>query len=143
MAIPRGGAMSDARPNIFPVLRDRDADAAIDGLGRAFGFAEHMVHRGEDGTVAHAELRLGAGMVMLGQHRENGWLGSAPPDPARAAHGIYVTAPDPDALCDRARAAGAEITREPVDQPYGSREFGAHDLEGNMWSFGTYDPAAG
>ena len=39
-----------------------------------------------------------------------------------------------------AKAAGAEITRELQDMDYGSREFSARDPEGNVWSFGTYDP---
>jgi uncharacterized glyoxalase superfamily protein PhnB len=41
---------------------------------------------------------------------------------------------------DAARAAGAEIVREPEDQDYGSRDYGARDFEGNIWSFGTYRP---
>ena len=41
-----------------------------------------------------------------------------------------------DALCDRARAAGARIEREPSDQPYGDRVFTCLDLEGHSWSFG-------
>ncbi len=49
---------------------------------------------------------------------------------------------DPDALCERAKGAGAEISREPTDTDYGSREFSAKDPEGNVWSFGTYDPFA-
>jgi uncharacterized glyoxalase superfamily protein PhnB len=53
---------------------------------------------------------------------------------------MYVAVDDPDAHHDRAKAAGAEITRELVDQPYGSREYGARDLEGNPWYFGTYRP---
>ena len=44
---------------------------------------------------------------------------------------------------DRAKAAGAEISREPQDMDYGSREFTAKDSEGNVWSFGTYDPFGG
>ena len=40
-------------------------------------------------------------------------------------------------------AAGAEIVRGLTDQPYGSREFAARDGAGNVWSFGTYRPAAG
>jgi uncharacterized glyoxalase superfamily protein PhnB len=35
----------------------------------------------------------------------------------------------------RAVAAGAEIVEEPVDQPYGVREYGARDLEGHLWYF--------
>lgn len=48
----------------------------------------------------------------------------------------------PDALHDRAVAAGAETVMGLVDQPYGSREFAARDGHGNVWSFGTYRPAA-
>ncbi len=55
---------------------------------------------------------------------------------------IYAVVTDPDAHHTQSRAAGAEIVRELVDQPYGSREYGARDLEGNAWSFGTYDPYA-
>jgi uncharacterized glyoxalase superfamily protein PhnB len=129
-------------PNIFPALTYRDAAAAIDWLKRAFGFEEKAVYRGEDGTVHHAELRLGAGLIMLGQHREEGWMGGRPPDPLASPQGIYVAIEDPDAHHERARAAGAEIVRELTDQDYGSREYSARDLEGNRWSFGTYDPYA-
>ena len=48
---------------------------------------------------------------------------------------------DPDAHCERARAAGAEIVQEPTDREYGSREYTARDPEGNLWVFGTYDPS--
>jgi len=42
-------------PNIFPALRYRDAPAAIEWLGRAFGFEEKAVYRGEEGSIQHAE----------------------------------------------------------------------------------------
>jgi uncharacterized glyoxalase superfamily protein PhnB len=45
---------------------------------------------------------------------------------------------EPDALYERAVAAGAEVLREPADTDYGSREFAVTDPEGNLWSFGTY-----
>ncbi len=45
---------------------------------------------------------------------------------------------EPDALFDRATAAGAEVVRGLVDEDYGSRGFTVRDLEGNLWSFGTY-----
>ena len=135
--------MSDkTRPNIFPVLRYTDASSAIDWLGRAFGFEEKAVYRGDDGAVVHAELRLGAGLIMVAEHREGGWMGSRPPDPLASSQGIYVVVEDPDAHHERASAAGAEVVRELRDQDYGSREYSARDLEGNLWSFGTYDPYA-
>jgi uncharacterized glyoxalase superfamily protein PhnB len=58
-------------------------------------------------------------------------------------HASYVVVDDPDALHDRAKAAGATIERELSDQDYGSREFTARDPEGNLWSFGTYRPSDG
>jgi uncharacterized glyoxalase superfamily protein PhnB len=133
--------MTDAnRPNIFPAMRYRDANTAIEWLKEAFGFEEKAVYRGDDGSVQHAELRLGAGMIMLGEHREGGFFGETEPDPAAATTSIYVVVDDPDGHHDRAKAAGAEIHRELTDQDYGSREYSARDLEGNLWSFGTYDP---
>jgi uncharacterized glyoxalase superfamily protein PhnB len=126
-------------PNIFPAFRYRDADAAIDWLKDVFGF-EKAVHRDDAGVVMHAELRLGAGIIMLGQHRPEGWFGPSEPDPQASTIGIYVVVEDVDALYARVKAAGAELIRDLVDQDYGSREFSARDLEGNRWSFGTYDP---
>ena len=129
-------------PNIFPTLRYRDANAAIDWLKDVFGFEEKAVYRGDDGVVHHAELRLGTGMIMLGQHRPDGWFGSKEPDAESSPTGIYVVLGDVDGHYARARDKGADIFREPVDQDYGSREYSARDLEGNRWSFGTYDPYA-
>src|SRR5579859_6378835 len=114
---------------MFPFMRFADADAAIDSLSRAFGFQQHAVYRGDDGTVHHAELSLGPGIVMLGQG-----------DPS--SQGVYVAVDDADAHYERAKAAGAEITREIEDTPYGSREYSARDLDGHVWSFGTYKPEA-
>lgn len=133
--------MSDnTHPNIFPALRYRDASAAIEWLCRAFGFEEKAVHRAGDGTVQHAELRLGAGIVMLGEHREDGFLGGTAADPLASPISLYVVVDDPDAHHERAVAAGAEIVRGLRDEDYGSREYSARDLDGNLWSFGTYGP---
>jgi len=134
--------MSEPHPNIFPTLRYHDANAAIEWLKLAFGFEEKAVYRDDGGVVQHAELRLGAGLVMLGQIREDDWMGGSAPDPLASAQGIYVVVKDPDAHHDRALAEGAQIVREPVDQDYGGRDYSARDLEGNLWSFGTYDPYA-
>jgi uncharacterized glyoxalase superfamily protein PhnB len=127
-------------PNIFPAFRYRDADAAIAWLEDVFGFEEKAVYRDDAGVVHHAELRLGNGMIMLGQHRPDGWLGTVEPDAKATTMGLYVVVDDVDALYARVKDKGAELIREIADQDYGSREFGALDLEGNRWSFGTYDP---
>jgi uncharacterized glyoxalase superfamily protein PhnB len=130
--------MAYAPKNIYPVLRYRDAHAAIDFLCEAFGFERHAVYEGGDGTIEHAQLGHGGGMVMLSsepEHDERGWG-------KHAGQGwTYIVVDDPDAHHERASAAGAEIIRELEDQDYGSRDYSARDPEGNIWSFGTYDPA--
>jgi uncharacterized glyoxalase superfamily protein PhnB len=123
-------------PTFYPTLTYRDAPAAIDFLGRAFGFTPGMVMAGEgDRQIAHAELHFGDGAVMVGSIRED--------EHATGKTVIYVATDDIDARCARAREAGAEIVMEPFDTDYGSRDFAAKDPEGNVWSFGTYRPEAG
>jgi uncharacterized glyoxalase superfamily protein PhnB len=48
--------------------------------------------------------------------------------------GVHVTVGDVDRHCERARAAGATILREPEDLPVG-RLYSAADLEGHRWMF--------
>jgi uncharacterized glyoxalase superfamily protein PhnB len=130
------------RPNIFPALRYRDANAALEWLKDAFGAEEKAVYRGDDGVIHHGELQLGDGLIMFGQRRENGLLGGEPPNSLASPTSIYVVVPDPDAHYARAKAAGATVIRELEDMEYGSREYSVRDLDGNLWSFGTYDPYA-
>ena len=125
-------------PNIFPALRYKDAPAAIDWLGKAFGFEKQFVVPGDNDTVAHAQLRLGAGMIMMGS--------GGKPDPknpwATEKYGTYVVVNEIDAHYARAKAAGADIVRPIADTEYGAREYSVRDCEGHLWSFGTYDPYA-
>ncbi len=121
-------------PDMIATRYYRDARAAIEWLGQAFGFEVDAVHE-EGGTVRHAELRWGSGMVMLGSR-----AGDEVSAGRRSGAGVYVIVDDVDAHCARARAAGAEIVLEPTDQPYGSRDYQALDPEGHLWSFGTYRP---
>jgi uncharacterized glyoxalase superfamily protein PhnB len=124
---------------IYAALRYRDAAAAIDWLEQAFGFQTIARHEGPDGTIAHAELRLGESVIMLGQGAED--LQDPPASPRAARTTIYVAVADVDALHDRAQAAGADVS-DLSEQDYGSRDFSARDLEGIQWSFGTYVPQA-
>lgn len=126
-------------PTFYPILTYRDAQAAIDWLQEAFAFEQLFATPGPDGAIAHAELRYGTGVLMLG-------TGQGPADNRdwrSAPQSVYVAVEDADAQCERARAAGAEIIREPEDMDYGSREYSARDLEGHHWHFGTYRPAPG
>lgn len=124
----------NTRTAVWPALRYRDARAAIRFLTEAFGFEELVVY-GEGDRVDHAELRWPqGGGIMLGSAREDSSISALPP----GTGAIYLVTDEPDALYERAKAAGAEIFRELTDTDYGSRDFGARDPEGVMWSFGTY-----
>jgi uncharacterized glyoxalase superfamily protein PhnB len=125
-------------PTVWPAFRARDARGLIRFLVDALGFEETVVWGdqpdGSGDVVVHAQLSwpLGGG-VMLGSVREDGtW--TVPPGSA----GCYVVTDDPDALHDRAVAAGAEVVQPLHDTDYGSRDFAVRDPEGNLWSFGTY-----
>jgi uncharacterized glyoxalase superfamily protein PhnB len=127
---------------MHPFARYEDAQAAVEWLGRAFGLERRMVVPSDDGGVAHAELGLGGSVFMLGSAGGTDIGVQSPKRVGTATCGIYVVIEDVDAHCERARAAGAEITREPEDTPCGSREYSARDLEGHPWSFGTYAPGS-
>lgn len=128
--------MSTGGPTLFPGMRYTDAPAAIEFLTRAFGFRELERIENPDGTIAHAELGYGTGVLMLGSDRDDR-LGR------RAGTGwLYMAVDDLDGHFRRARDAGAEIVAEPYDTDYGSRDYTALDPEGNQWYFGTYRPAA-
>ncbi|MFS8204564.1 VOC family protein [Streptomyces sp. CWNU-52B] len=126
------------RPSICPTLLYADATAAIRQLTEAFGFIESSVYEDERGKVVHAELTQGNGAVMLGSKgtgsRFDEAMKSAGPS------GVYVVVDDVDAHHQRAVDHGAEILMPPTDQDYGSRDYMARDVEGNIWSFGTYAP---
>jgi uncharacterized glyoxalase superfamily protein PhnB len=129
---------------VIAALQYEHAAAAIDFLCQAFGFERKAVYQGEGDTIAHAELTLGNGMVMLGSVNDTdyGRLLVRPRDAGGVTMSIYVIVQDPDAHFARARAAGAEIVREPVTQDYGGRDYTCRDPEGHVWTFGSYDPWA-
>ena len=129
---------------IIPILRYADAPAAIIWLCEAFGFEQHLVVPGEGDVIVHAQLKSGTGMLMLGTVGAHGELdgqdGSASEAAALGSQNIYMVVSDADQTQARAEALGAEIVMSVADQDYGGRGFSCLDLEGNMWSFGTYDP---
>ncbi|MEX2246285.1 MAG: VOC family protein [Dehalococcoidia bacterium] len=125
---------------VYPTLTYRDAAAAIDWLVTAFGFEKLMAVPGEGGGIVHAELRYGDGVMMLGSVRDDAYGRLASPGGVAPVQSLYVVVDDPDAHYQRAKAAGARIVLDLKDADYGSRGYTALDIEGNVWSFGTYRP---
>lgn len=135
----------NTKTTIIPSLRYRDAPAAIEWLCSTFGFEKNAVYPNEDGTIAHAQLSFGNGMVMLGSvlKTETPW-GQQIKQPDEIGgyetQAAYIVVNDADLVYNRAKAAGAKIAIEIKDEDYGGRGFACYDLEGHLWSFGTYDP---
>ena len=129
-----GMGASAGESRLFPGVHYRNGAGALDWLRRVAGFEVTMEVEGPEASVAHAELLLPPGVVMVG---------SGPRD-ARVwgdhDQCIYVFEPDPDAHAARASAEGAVIVRPLEDTTYGSRAYSARDREGFLWSFGTYKP---
>jgi uncharacterized glyoxalase superfamily protein PhnB len=133
------------KATVVPCLRYRNAPAAIDWLCATFGFEKHAVYPNPDGTIAHAQLTFGNGMVMLGSvsGAESEWgRFTKQPDEIGGAEtqSAYLIVSDADTVYAKAKAAGAEILLEIKDEDYGGRGFTCRDLEGHIWNFGTYDP---
>ena len=135
----------NTKANIIPVIRYRDAPAAIKWLCETFGFEKHLVVPNEDGTIAHAQLSFGNGMIMLGSVlKTETEFGRQIKQPDEVGGGntqsAYVVVNDADAVYAKAKTGGAKIAMEIRDEDYGGRDFSCYDMEGHLWSFGTYDP---
>ena len=123
------------RPTMGTAVYYKDPFAALDWLERAFGFERVMVITDAEGNLGHSEMRFGEGYIMVGAE----WAEHAA-SPASAGgvntQGVHVhLQASLDDHCARARAAGAEILREPEDEFYGDRTYRARDPEGHVWSF--------
>jgi uncharacterized glyoxalase superfamily protein PhnB len=135
---------SNSGSTLIPCLRYRDAPRAIDWLCQVFGFERHLIVPGDNNTIAHAQLSYGHGMIMLGSASNEGAYGPLivqPEDIGGAqTQTTYLVVPDADAVYERVNAADGKIVIDIVDEEYGGRGFTCRDLEGHIWSVGTYDP---
>jgi len=122
-------------PRVTPYLYYQDVAAALRFLADAFGFREKLRMPGPDGKIAHAEMTLGDGLVMMGCPGEEY---QNPKRLGQTTQSLYVYVDDVDAHCARAKKAGARIVDEPADQFYGDRRYGAEDPEGHHWYFATH-----
>ena len=135
-----GGAQ--LKPALTPTAFYRDPKAALAWLERAFGFEVSTLLTDADGNIAHAEMAWrGANIGVAGE-----WTVGRADVPARAlspssvgdvmTQFVWVEVDeDINGHCERARAAGAQIIEEPVDQFYGARTYRARDPEGHVWNF--------
>ncbi|MFP5392113.1 MAG: VOC family protein [Gammaproteobacteria bacterium] len=135
-------------PTVIPCLRYRDAHAAIAWLDKAFGFTPLLVVPGPENTVVHAELSNGNGIIMLGSaSRTDNAYGQLMKLPGEIGgfqtQTIYLIVPDADVVYRAAVDGGAAIVIDLKDEEHGGRGFTCRDLEGHVWSIGTYAPGLG
>ena len=118
---------------VTPYLLYKSCEDALDWLSRAFGFEEVLRYTGAEGYVNHAEMRVGGNESIMMGNPGAGYRN--PKELGQETVGLYVMVDDVDAHCERARAAGATIEQEPVDEEYGHRRYTALDPEGHHWFF--------
>lgn len=120
--------MSSAVPKgyntVTTYLTVRGALDVLAFVKKAFGAEITEKHMNDDGTVMHAEIKIGDTRIMLGEaaHRWNAMPSM-----------FYVYVPNCDAAYKKALNAGARSVREPADQHYGDRSGGVKDSAGNQW----------
>lgn len=118
-------AIPDDHHRITPYLVVPGVARLLDFLKRAFDATETKSPMTRaDGSVMHAEVRIGDCRVMMGEP-----MGDFTPMPAM----LYLYVEDVDAAYRRALDAGAKAVMEPADQFYGDRNGGVQDPSGNLW----------
>ena len=138
--------MQTSGSTLIPSFRYHDAHAAIEWLCSTLGFHRHAVYTGPENTIAHAELTLGGGMIMLGSASNTSpypqYIAHPNDTDGRVTSPVYVMVPDCTSVYARVQIAGAEIVQELRTMDYGGQAFTVRDPEGYMWSVGEYDPWA-
>jgi uncharacterized glyoxalase superfamily protein PhnB len=114
---------------ITPYLVVPDAAALIDFLRRAFDAEEQHRTARPDGSIMHAQVKIGTSMLMMS--------GATPDWPARTS-GLYMYVEDADRWYQRAVEAGAVSVLEPMDAFWGDRMGGVLDMAGNHWWIATH-----
>lgn len=112
-----------------PYLIVRGVTEVIEFLKKALDGEEIERTSRPDGTIMHAEVRIGDSLIMLGEA-----MGEFKPMPGS----IYLYVNDADASYKRALQAGATSITEPADQFYGDRNAGVKDPAGNCWWIATH-----
>lgn len=110
--------------SVTPHLNVKNAAGLIDFTRKVFGAREVMRMAGPDGSIVHAEVKIGDSVVMIGEPM--GPHGTMPAN-------LYVYVEDVDKTYQRALDEGAESMMAPADQFYGDRTAAVRDAWGNWW----------
>jgi uncharacterized glyoxalase superfamily protein PhnB len=121
---------------ITPAIIVRDAARAIEFYQRAFGAEEVERMEGPDGSIMHAEIRIGDSVIMLGE--ENAQWGTKSPLSTNGTPGsLHIYVDDADAAFARAVGAGATVRYPLEDAFWGDRYGKVTDPFGHEWGIAT------
>jgi uncharacterized glyoxalase superfamily protein PhnB len=122
-------AIPEGHHSVTAYLVVNGVDKLIAFLEQAFGGKCVERHQGPDGKTAHAEVKIGDSIVMMGEASERA---------KAAATTLYHYVPNVDEVYRRALAAGGTSLTEPMDMFYGDRSGGLLDPCGNNWWIATH-----
>ena len=122
---------------LTPYMTVRNARAAIDFYKKAFGAEKVLKLDMADGTIAHAEIRIGDSVVMLSEENE-AWGTKSPLSLGGSPMFLMAYVADVDAAFRRAIDAGATEVRPVADQFYGDRSGTLKDPYGHQWTLSTH-----
>ncbi len=121
-------AVPEGYHTVSPYIVVSGVDKLIDFAKQVFDATEVFVSKRPDGSVQHAEIKIGDSIIMLGEGQ----------DIKKFPAMLHLYLEDADAVYQRALHAGAKSLREPTDQPYGDRSGGVEDAFGNQWWISTH-----
>ena len=128
----------------IPNLIYSEANAAVSFLKKAFGFKERGVYKDDNGKIFHAQLVLGKALIMVNPFNPDSAFGKMLNLPKNLegynTQTPYFIIENVDEHYKNAKANGAEIVMDIKDEDYGGRGYSCKDPEGNIWSFGSYNP---
>jgi uncharacterized glyoxalase superfamily protein PhnB len=122
-------AIPEGYHSVTPYLIAQGSSKILDFVKETFDAQEIMRMPGPNGTIAHAEFKIGDSFLMISDGGE-----MFPPMPCS----LYVYVEDVDATYNRALKAGATSVKEPANQFYGDRSASVKDFAGNIWGIGTH-----
>jgi PhnB protein len=128
-------AIPEGYHSITPYLIIKGASRAIEFYKKAFGATEVMRFPGPNGTIAHAEIKVGDSHVMLADE-QGGYRGPEALGGSPVSLMFYVE--DVDKAFDQAIRNGAKQTRAVADQFYGDRSGNLVDPFGHVWTIATH-----
>lgn len=129
-------SIPDGFSGVTPMLAIKGAANAIEFYKKAFGAVELFRLTAPDGTIAHAEFKIGSAVVMLAE--ENPQYNTSPATLGGTSVLLSLYVPDVDAFAARAVAAGAKLVFPINNQFYGDRSGRIADPFGYLWMVATH-----